>query len=163
VGEAAGILNVPPVGYDSSGNFGGISLQADAAGTPVQVVALDDFLRELVPDLRVRLIKVDVEGMERAVLLGARQLIARDRPMLYVENDRIEQSEQLILSMREMGYRLFWHCPLLFNSHNFFANANNIYSGIAAFNMLGVPDECVFDTQDMTEVGAANVHLLQRS
>jgi len=163
VGEAAGILNVPPVGYDSSGNFGGISLQADAAGTPVQVVALDDFLRELVPDLRVRLIKVDVEGMERAVLLGARQLIARDRPMLYVENDRIEQSEQLILSMREMGYRLFWHCPLLFNSHNFFVNADNIYSGIAAFNMLGVPNEGVFDTQGMTEVGAANVHLLQQS
>lgn len=162
-GEVAGTLKVPPVGYDSSGNFGGISLQADGAGTPVQVVALSDFLRELVPDLRVRLIKVDVEGMERAVLLGARQLIARDRPMLYVENDRIEQSENLILCMRQMGYRLYWHCPLLFNRHNFFGNADNIYQGIAAFNMLGVPDEGVFDTQGMTEVGAANVHLLQRS
>jgi FkbM family methyltransferase len=161
-GEVAGTLKVPPVGYDRSGNFGGISLQADGAGTPVQVVALDEFLAKLVPDLRVRLIKVDVEGMERAVLRGARQLIARDRPLLYVENDRIEQSEALILCMREMGYRLYWHCPLLFNSQNFFGNADNIYQGIAAFNMLGVPQELEFETLGMTEVGEAHEHILQR-
>ena len=128
----------------------------------VQVVTLDDFLPSLVPDLHVRLIKVDVEGMERAVLSGACQMIARDRPFLYVENDRIDQSEALICHMREMGYRLYWHCPLLFNGNNFFANADNIYQGITAINMLGVPNEVAFDVTSMTEVGAANVHILMR-
>lgn len=161
-GEVEGMFKVPLVSYDSSGNFGGISLQTDGDGTPVQVVALDHFLQNLVPDLHVRLLKVDVEGMERAVILGARQLISRDRPFLYVENDRIEHSERLILCLRELGYRLYWHCPLLFNSHNFFANTDNVYQGIAAFNMLGVPEELAFDTQGMTEVGAAHVHILQR-
>jgi len=162
-GECDGTFVVPPVGYDSSGNFGSVSLAPDGQGTPVQVVALDSFMASLVPDLRVRLIKVDVEGMERAVLMGARQQIARDRPFLYVENDRIDQSEALICSMREMGYRLYWHCPLLFNGNNFFANAENIYNGIAAINMLGVPNEVAFDVTGMAEVGAANVHILTRN
>ena len=161
-GECGGTFVVPPVGYDSSGNFGSVSLAPDGQGTPVQVVALDDLMSSLVPDLRVRLIKVDVEGMERAVLSGACEMIARNRPFLYVENDRIDQSEALIRSMREMGYRLYWHCPLLFDANNFFANADNIYQGIAAINMLGVPNEVAFDVTGMTEVGAANVHILMR-
>ncbi|MCF8211525.1 MAG: FkbM family methyltransferase, partial [Rhodoferax sp.] len=161
VGEVQGTLVLPLVGYDTEGNFGGVSLLQEGQGMAVRVVTLDEFLPALAPDLRVRLLKVDVEGMERAVLVGARQLIARDRPLLYVENDRIEQSAELIDFARTLGYRLYWHCPLLYNPANFFGSTHSIYPGIAAINMLGVPHELTFDTTGMREVGAAHEHILQ--
>jgi FkbM family methyltransferase len=51
---------------------------------PVQVVRLDDWCAEnglRDPDL----IKIDVEGFEREVLAGCRELVARARPVVFVE------------------------------------------------------------------------------
>ncbi|WP_256676013.1 FkbM family methyltransferase [Pseudomonas sp. SCB32] len=47
----------------------------------IDIVALDD----LHFDHTVKLLKIDVEGMEMPVLQGAEQLLRRDRPMIYVE------------------------------------------------------------------------------
>ncbi|OBY93321.1 hypothetical protein A6723_009190 [Pseudomonas sp. AU11447] len=47
----------------------------------IQIVALDD----LRFDRAVKLLKIDVEGMELPVLQGAEALLQRDRPLLYVE------------------------------------------------------------------------------
>lgn len=47
----------------------------------IEVVALD----AMTFDRPVKLLKIDVEGMEMDVLHGARALIERDRPMLYIE------------------------------------------------------------------------------
>jgi len=47
----------------------------------VQIVALDD----LRFDRPVKLLKIDVEGMELPVLQGGETLLGRDRPLLYVE------------------------------------------------------------------------------
>ncbi len=160
VADRSGLMHVPQVQYDQAGNFGGVSLNEESSGTPVLIVTLDDYLRQLAPDLKVALIKIDVEGMERAVLIGAQQVIARDRPFLYVENDRMAESPALIEKLRQLGYRLYWHCPLLYNPGNFFKNPNNHYPGISAINMLGVPLEKEFDTVGMTPVDAAGSHIL---
>ena len=93
-GRAPGSLKVPPLDYAAENNFGGLSLGGASTGEDVPVVTLDGFNLPA-----VRLLKVDVEGMEADVLLGARQLIARHRPVLYVENDRRDKSEALILSL----------------------------------------------------------------
>ena len=53
-----------------------------AVGAIVQAVALDDVLS---PDTHVDVIKVDVEGAEGPVLLGARRCIERSRPVLAFE------------------------------------------------------------------------------
>lgn len=50
-------------------------------GGDIEIVALD----ELHFDHAVKLLKIDVEGMEMAVLRGAEQLLQKDRPMVYVE------------------------------------------------------------------------------
>ncbi|WP_207882637.1 FkbM family methyltransferase [Pseudomonas sp. 30_B] len=47
----------------------------------IEIVALD----ELHFDHAVKLLKIDVEGMEMSVLRGAEQLLHRDRPLIYVE------------------------------------------------------------------------------
>lgn len=53
-------------------------------GMPVAAVALDDVVG---PGMRVALIKIDVQGAEMRVLAGARGILVRDHPALFVEID----------------------------------------------------------------------------
>jgi FkbM family methyltransferase len=57
----------------------------DPKGSAMPVIALDDLQDRSNPRRRVAVIKIDVEGMELAVLRSAERTIARDRPVLYVE------------------------------------------------------------------------------
>jgi FkbM family methyltransferase len=137
VGDKVGSIVVPHVDYGKSGNFGGISLSESGSGTHVQLITLDAYAN----DLDVALIKADVEGMELNVLQGAEQTIARCRPFLYVENDRVEKSKQLIEKCWVLGYRMYWHVARLYNKNNWYGNKDNIYGNIAAYNMFCVPKE----------------------
>ena len=56
-----------------------------------------------------RLIKIDAEGMERAVVLGAARTIRRHRPLLYVENNDRQRSGGLIACIADLGSRRFRH------------------------------------------------------
>ncbi|MCK6452107.1 MAG: FkbM family methyltransferase [Alphaproteobacteria bacterium] len=85
------------------------SLRADTAGAgahleaPVATRRLDD---EPVGD--VGFIKIDVEGFERAVIEGARQTIARSRPVLLVEIEEKntgQPPERTIEWIEGLGYR----------------------------------------------------------
>lgn len=135
-GSSAGELHVPPLNYAAVNNFGGISLSQEKTGEPVPVVCLDTLT---LPSLK--LLKVDVEGMEHAVLSGARALIGRHRPFLYVENDRQEKSAALITLIDELGYDMVWHLPTLYNPDNFAKNPHNAFASIVSCNLLCVPKE----------------------
>ncbi|UYG06035.1 FkbM family methyltransferase [Halomonas sp. M4R1S46] len=68
--------------HEDETNLGGQSLSLDSSdGAAIDVIRLDD----LEFDEPVTAIKVDVEGMELDVLEGAKDLIARDSPLLYIE------------------------------------------------------------------------------
>ena len=90
---------------------------------------------------RLDLLKIDVEGMECAVLAGAADTLKRLRPVLYVENDRRENSTRLISQIIKAGYRLWWDIVPLFNPDNFFGRAENVFADGMSINMLGVPVE----------------------
>lgn len=134
VSSAAGQIFVPAVNYAEPGNFGGIALSPERAPTsePVDVVTLDD----RIGDRRCSLLKVDVEGMEEDVIRGATRLIEKNRPLLYVENDRVEKSKPLVALLIGLGYRLWWHIPKLFSPDNFFGVKDNLYGEVASFNMF---------------------------
>jgi FkbM family methyltransferase len=138
--DAPGHVTVPIVDYGGQGNFGGISVHhaADVAsrvpGHRVEARRLDDVFDYP----RLKLLKIDVEGMEAAVLRGAKETIARHRPILYVENDRTEKSKALIELLFSYDYSLWWHLPPLFNAHNFNGVAANDYANIVSINMLCV-------------------------
>lgn len=135
LGRETGVLRVPPVDYGAPGDFGGIAL-VDGPGEPVQVMTLDQYGLQ-----RLRLLKIDAEGMEEQVLQGARGTIARLRPLLYVENDRADTSAALIRTVRGLGYRLWWHLPPLFSPENHFGKAENVFGPLVSVNMLAVPQE----------------------
>jgi FkbM family methyltransferase len=135
LGSAQGQTRVMPLDYRGPENFGGIAL-GGTKGEAVPVATLD-----LIGLPKARFIKIDVEGMELEVLLGAKAMLARDRPVLYVENDRLAKSEALVAQLVADGYRMWWHVPPLFNPGNFRGNAQNVFGQIRSFNMLCVPRE----------------------
>lgn len=144
LGAAPGILEVPAIDYGKVNNFGGVALRDPTAkdGTPVPVRRLDDcwplFLND---DARVGLIKVDVEGMETAVLEGGRELIRAHRPFLYVEADRKEHREQLAAILTTLGYTWQEERPPLFSPRNYFGNQHNAYGATVSINWLCWPVE----------------------
>src|SRR6185437_239538 len=132
--------------YDGPNNFGGVSLGGEQ-GEAVPVATLDQMGLP-----KARFVKIDVEGMELEVLLGAKAMLARDRPLLYVENDRLEKSEPLVTQLLADGYRMWWHVPPLFNPGNFRDNAENVFGGIRSFNMLCVPRETAAQLEGFQEI-----------
>src|SRR5579859_1505250 len=66
VGERESVILVPPLEPRARQNFGAFSVGGYKQGEPIGVVKLDDF-----PLRSCQLIKIDVEGMELAVLRGA--------------------------------------------------------------------------------------------
>lgn len=136
LGRGPGHVVVPPINYAASGNFGGISMARDGTGEHVPTVTIDSLA---LPSCA--LMKIDVEGMEKEVLMGAADTIAKFRPRLYVENDGSHDSPGLIAHLMEHGYRLFWHLPPLFSPGNFFKNPKNAFPGTVCVNMLCLPRE----------------------
>jgi len=136
-GPREGKITVPDMDPARSCNFGGISLVGATGGTEVPLLVLDRFLAVA----SLRLVKMDVEGMEAEVLRGATGLIRRFRPLLYVENDRPDRSEALMRLIDGLGYTMHWDTPMLYNADNFYGERTDVFPTIASFNMLCVPHE----------------------
>jgi FkbM family methyltransferase len=134
VGAEMGHLMVPVLDYTQVNNYGGLGLGNFQQGERVAVVTIDSL------DLRrCDLIKIDVEGMEEAVLRGAVETLAKFKPILYVENDREDRSASLIRFIDALAYAMYWHLPPLYNVNNFLNNAEDVFPGIVSKNMLCVP------------------------
>ncbi len=85
---------------DDPDNLGATRLVADPAGK-LRVVSID----ALMGDARVDFLKIDAEGMEIEVLAGAAAVIARDRPVIWVETLR-----QNILAFAQLWCRANDYC-----------------------------------------------------
>ena len=150
-GQTPGVLKTLPLDYDAVNNFGGLSLIGAERGEDVPVITLDS---RALPSLR--LLKIDVEGMEANVLLGAQQTIARHRPFLYVENDRKANSPQLISLIEGLGYDLWWHLAPLHNPQNFRGHGDDIFPGVISINLLCTPKEMSITANGFRKVAGPN-------
>ena len=133
--------------------------EKNAIGVAVKVVPLDDLISDLP---KVDLLKLDVEGMEGEVLKGASKTIHRNRPWMYLENDRMEKSQALIEQIMALDYKLWWHVPPMFNPNNYFGVKENEYGNIASFNMLCLPLEDNTQVNGMLKVTDATFHPMRR-
>jgi FkbM family methyltransferase len=80
-------------------NLGAAKLVESAEGN-VNVIKLDDLNIETLP----RLVKIDAEGMELAILQGARKLISTCHPIVCVEASSLDGYERIFEYLREFGY-----------------------------------------------------------
>lgn len=134
LGGESGTIVVPQLDFTKPNNFGGLELGRFSQGEQVEVRTLDSL------NFRVcHFIKLDVEGMERDVLTGATETIARFKPVMYVENDRPEKSDELVRFIDSLGYEMHFHRPPLFNPDNFKGNRENVFGNIVSLNMLCLP------------------------
>jgi FkbM family methyltransferase len=155
--NAKQVITLPELDYTRQGNFGGVAIDRFSSGRPVNVVVLDEELEDIP---RLDLLKVDVEGMEQQVISGAKALIAKHRPVLYVENDRVEKSRALIELIQSLEYRLYWHIPKLYNPNNFVADKENIFGDIASFNMLCFHSDVHTNLTGFSEIVDSSMHPL---
>lgn len=149
LGDAPARLLAPNPDPRQTNNFGGLSLsvRGDGDGDDVAVVTVDSLCLP-----RCALLKVDVEGMELAVVDGARDTITRCRPVLYLENDRAEKSAALIERVLSLKYRAWWHTPPLFSPDNFNRNPVNQFGGIVSINIFCQPVESARPVADLIEI-----------
>ena len=115
VGAANGVLRVPVPDYFTPSSFGSLELRqsehtefigqqidySDATTQPVQMLAIDSLGLP-----RLDLVKIDIEGMEMEALAGARDSIARHKPILLIEKIKANE-EDLRRFVGELGYKVF--------------------------------------------------------
>jgi FkbM family methyltransferase len=158
VGAERGWVELPDLDYSKRNNFGGVAVRACTGGKRVPLVRLDEDL-ELI---RLNLMKIDVEGMELDVLRGADGLIRRFRPALYVENDRLDKSAELIRHLMDLDYRLYWHTPAAFNPANYYGETDNIFPNLVSVNMVGLPRAAEQQVRGLAEVLDSGEHPMRR-
>ncbi|MNT11699.1 hypothetical protein D3C72_1465930 [compost metagenome] len=130
-------IDQPNWDYTRVGNFGAVSLKELKSSNEISQIKLITLDSLNLP--RVDFIKMDVEGMEVAALLGAEKTIQKFRPLLFVENDRAEQSEALLALLEKWSYKVETHHTSLFNPYNFKGQPVNIYGNAGSVNILASP------------------------
>ncbi len=90
----------------SSGNSSIVNAAPGAQTESIDVVRLDD-VAEL-KEQRITLIKIDTEGYEPMVLAGSAALIAREKPLIYLEmgGDYLQSTLESRRILEAFGYRL---------------------------------------------------------
>jgi FkbM family methyltransferase len=150
LGEKAGQIRVPPLDYGQEANISGLVLGGDR-GDEVPVITIDSLNLP-----RCDFLKIDVEGMELAVLRGARQTIRERRPILYLDNRRPENSPAVIDLLHSLDYVLYWHIAPLFDPNNFYQNQDNIFGGGASVNMLCIHKSVATDIAGLRKIEGPN-------
>jgi len=93
-------------------------------------------------------IKIDVEGMELKVLRGGMKLITECQPWLYVENNCIKDSKDLITFIAGMGYVCHWDVNSYYNTLNYEQNQTSVFPDAAfSINMI-----CYDENKDISAI-----------
>lgn len=127
-GENYGAISYKRIPQVSGEEMNGADLTISAQ------VALDMFAA-----LPVDFVKIDVEGMEFDVLVGARDLIARRMPIFYFEQNSATMFAPIASLLFALGYQLFWHVCYPFNRNNFRRDKANIFGAATELNVLAIP------------------------
>ena len=159
LGEQTKVQSEGKINFTRRLNAGGFHIgEVPGNDEEINIMPLDDFLD--IPE-RISLIKADVEGDELKVLLGAAKLIKKDRPFLYLENEKIENSPELIAYIWNLSYDIWWHIVPLYRRNNRAGETKNIFKNIASFNILCVPKENNTKIKNGLKVRDRNEHPLK--
>ena len=134
VSNRVGFAKMPKLHYSSKFNYGGVGLnESSIYGTiEVPLVTIDSLN---ITD--VGFMKIDVEGHELEVLEGAAETISLYRPILYVEDDRVDKSRALRQYIAYLGYSIEEHKPTLYREDNFFGLKRNVWDkNYATHNLI---------------------------
>ena len=117
-----------------------VKVSGNYTAVAVQTAKIDDL-----GSADIGFIKIDVEGFESAVLRGARQTIARDRPTIFVEIEEQHTKRPIEQSLREvlaLGYRGLFLFGGVLRSLSVFdaARHHRASDGEYVFNFVFLPE-----------------------
>lgn len=142
LGSSECTVKMPKVYYSEKGNFGGLGIGVNAGRGTYDVLChtLDMHMISAMPS-GIKFMKIDVEGYELEVLRGAYNTIMRDKPVMYIEDDRSDKSYALRKYIREeLGYWIEEHKPPLYREKNFFGLERNVWDkNYASHNIICRP------------------------
>lgn len=128
VGESPARIEVQSSDYDEAWNYGSFSIASGFSTEnvftgpvrteKVDVVSLDED-PELADLARVDFLKIDAEGFEPHILRGARKLIARHKPYLFVEANNARIVEEMVPEIQAHGYTGYWFVASRFRQDNY--------------------------------------------
>ena len=121
-GATRGKGQVPVFDPKATFNWAAVTMSDVLDGEDTEVVAIDDLSVG-----RCRLIKVDVVGSEADVLEGARDLIRRCAPALFVSVNG--GAAPVLQKLDELGYRSWWHITRYYHADNHFGAQENVFEG----------------------------------
>lgn len=120
-----------PLSIDGRSNFGMASVSQEQTDTVVEVRSLSSVFQQYNLS-SLKLIKLDIEGMELPALKGAEPLIDKFKPFLYVENDKEKYSHDLINWILSKEYIIYYHVTPYFHENNYFGyTVNDMLGGSA--------------------------------
>ena len=107
LGNEEGLITIQKPNYFDQGfvNFGDVHVGVQSDYELVQMRQLDSYSLD-----NISIIKIDVQGFERKVLLGAKETIEKNKPIIYIEieQDQLElygDSEESVLQLLiDYGY-----------------------------------------------------------
>lgn len=136
VGDKKKEVIVPVIPPETKINFGSISLLDQHNGEKVPCIKLDDLKLS-----RCDLLKIDVEGYESLVLEGASRIINQLKPIIFIENNREENSLKIIQFLLNHSYQCWWHFCRYYNSENFFHHSENVFFNCIEANLICFPKD----------------------
>jgi FkbM family methyltransferase len=134
VGTKSGEIVCPSMDFLRPNNFGGVSLLDKREGNKVPVSSIDGF-----GFLKCDFIKIDVEGMELHVLIGAKETIRKFRPVMSVEADREEIIEGIYNVLDVHDYTILYHEPPL----------GSLWENVRSRNFLAIPKERSYNLEEL--------------
>jgi FkbM family methyltransferase len=136
VGREPGTVQVPTIDVMRPGNYGATTMSQSGEGEGTPLLTIDSLQLN-----GCNLIKIDVEGMDYDVLVGAADTIARTRPYVYMEAKKGPRTQQAIAWLQERAYRCYWHFAAFYSRDNFRNVTENVFGGRGDINLLAVPTE----------------------
>lgn len=148
-GAKEGMMSWPDLDINVKNNFGGAELMDYTGRNQVNIAPLD---------FDCDVLQIDCEGMERDVITGATEMIKRSQPVIFIENDREQNGNELIEQITALGYKCYWHTLPIYNPKNFNKNPVNSFqreNGVVecSINMLCLPS--YIDKQSVCPLPAA--------
>jgi FkbM family methyltransferase len=152
VGRVSGAIRIPSIDPTVEQNLGSVQIgdvpngdvpNADGrkdddptgGGDQVPLVTIDELSLSA-----CALLKIDAEGMDYDVLLGADETIARTRPVLYFEGHAGDATTCAIAFARDRKYRCHWHFAAFYEAESF-RQAPNVFASKGDANVLAIPEE----------------------
>jgi FkbM family methyltransferase len=130
-------LYVPTLDYGKVDNFAGISLsekRQDPLSPVAHTIKIDSLNLA-----KLKVLKIDVEGMELKVLQGAVETIKRTNPIIYVEAMPTLRPE-IVRWMEGVGYKTRLHEFPLFNKDNHAKKAEDVLQNPGGPNVVVSPN-----------------------